>query len=908
MRRPVSRNRLCAAGLLAAALLPCVAGAAETDWSERPDDEVYVFGLRLDRYVLSEGLIVFYDGEEAFAPLGALAELLEFPIAVDPARGIAEGWFLNDDRTFRLDLAGQEVEVAGRTTTVDIAMLERHPDDIYVSLKELEHWFPIALDLRFGDLAIDVVALEPLPLQQRIAREERRRLLRPAADGQGLERVEPEERWFDWPFVDTSIEVSARHRPKETHSRGRLTTTVAGIVGGLDGEMTAVADSDQTVPNFRVRLGRRALEGGLLGPLDVREYALGDVTTPDLPLVAENTVGRGVEISTYDLDRLEQTNRVTLRGELPVGWEVEAYRNGELIDFQTDSDVGNGRYEFANLPTLAGLNEFRLVFYGPQGQTRERVESYFVTPDFAEPGRTDFRVAFNQRNRDLIDIDDSTPSQPDDGENRFVLQAEHGINETLSLGAGLASLSVDGQRRHYGNANLQGSFFGMLGQIDAALSDNGGLALGGRLQTRVGDWSFFGEQSFFEDFHSEQSDNASVSGHLRSRTSLRANGHLPDIGLGHQPLSATLSHEVAEEGEWQTSAFGRVSAVARPFNFALSSTTRLYSDRDTQSEARLLVGTLLGDFRLRGEIGVDVAPAPAFDQVVLSADWRIDDDFGARFGLRHNSGERETTSATVGLNYQFEHFALGLNVDGDTDGQYNARLGLSFSFGHDPGRDSIAVRARPFARYGAVSAQAFLDSDNDGNFDPGEQVVEGAGFSGPRLPRDARTDESGNSFIVGLEPYRATEIGLNEATLEDPFWASARPPVQVVTRPGTTTRLLFPVIETGEVDGTVVVGSTGGGALRPGGGLRVSLRDAAGRLVAETVTAYDGYYFFDRIPYGRYLLVLDPQQLRELGYAAVPPRALSIGSEEPFVIGQDLFAPPDPLVTAAGRSTTGRTE
>ncbi|GAB4395083.1 MAG: hypothetical protein Tsb0032_26190 [Kiloniellaceae bacterium] len=894
--------------MVPAVLPPCAAEAAGPAWAERPDEEVYVFGLRLDRYVLTDGLLVFYDGEQAFAPLGALAELLEFPIVVDPLSGRAEGWFINDDRSFLLELEGPAVTIAGERRAVDSAVLERHPEDIYVALSEMERWFPLALTLRFEELTIEVTALEPLALQQRIAREERHRQLRRGADERRLARVEGGDKWFDWPFVDTSIEFSGRHRPEETRAQARLTTTVAGIVGGLDGEVTTVADSEEEAPNLRLRLGRRSLDGGLLGPVGAREFALGDVTTPDLPLVAENSVGRGFQVSTYDLDRLEQTNRVTLRGELPVGWEAEVYRNGELIDFQTEDEVGNGRYEFANLSTLAGLNVFRLVFYGPQGQTRERVESYFVTPDFAEAGRTDFRVAFNQLNRDLIDLDNSGTRQVDDGENRFILQAEHGLSETLSFGGGFASLSVDGQRRHYGSVNLSSSLFGALGQLDAAVSDNGGVALGGRLQTRLDGWSLFGEQNFFQDFHSEQSDNADVSGHLRSRTTLRANGHLPDIGLGHQPLSAAVVHEIAEDGEWQTGVFGRLSAVARPFNFALSSTNRLYSDRDAESEARLLVGTLLGDFRLRGEVGLDLVPRMALDQVTLNADWRIAENFGARFGLRHNSGAQEVSSATVGVNYQFEHFAVGLNIDGDSDGQYNARLGLSFSFGHDPGRNTLAVRARLFARYGAVSAQAFLDRDNDGVFDPDEPAIAGAGFSGPRMPRDARTGDDGSSFIVGLEPYRATEIGLNEATLEDPFWASARQPVRVVTRPGSTTRLLFPVIETGEIDGTVVVGTIEDGVLRPGGGLRIHLRDDAGNVIAETVTAYDGYYFFQRIPYGSYLLELDPQQLRELGFAAVPPRRLSIGAEEPFVIGQDIFAPPDPVVTAAGRSTRGQTE
>lgn len=889
------------AGILAA-LLPHAAAAEPPPWAERPDDQVYVFGLSLDRYILSDGLVAFYDGAETFAPLGALTDLLEFPISVDPAAGTAVGWFLDEGRTFRLDLSGSFVEISGRRHEVPATAVEAHPDDIYVSLSELERWFPLAMDLQFANLTIVVTALEPLPLQERRAREERRRHLRRAAGDLELEQVGPEARWFDWPFVDTSMEVSGRRQGGELHRRGRLTTTVAGIVGGLDGEATTVADSDQEAPNFRLRLSRRSLDGGLLGPLDAREFAFGDVSTPDMPLVAENAVGRGFEVSTFDLDRLAQTNRVTLRGELPIGWEVEVYRNGELIDFQTDSDVGDGRYEFANLDTVAGFNEFRLVFFGPQGQKRELVENYFVSPNFVEPGRTDFRFAANQRNRDLIDLDDTPSRNPDDGKGRVVLQVEHGLSETLSVGAGAASLSVDGRRRNYGSVNLQGTVFGALGQLDAAVHDGGGLALGGRLQTRLDGWSFYGEQSFFEEFHSEQTDNTSVSGHLRSRSALRLNGHLPDFGFGHQPLSASVTHDIAEGGDWQTTLFGRMSAIVRPLNLALSSTTRLRRDRDAVSDARLLVGTLMGDFRLRGEVGVKFAPETRFDQVTLSADWRINEDFGARFGLRHQGGDRERTSLSTGLNYRFEHVALGLSLTGDSEGEYSATLGLSFSLGRDPRDGSLAVRPRPFARQGAVSAQVFLDRNNNGVFDGDDEPIADAGFSGPRIPRGTRTDDSGGAFIVGLAPYRETEIGLNEGTLEDPFWTSGSRPVAVVSRPGSTTTLLFPVIETGEVDGTVMIGGAGDSGWRPGAAMRVVLSDLQGRVVAETTSAYDGYYFLGRIPYGHYRVSLDPRQLEELGYLEAAPHDLALDAEEPFAIGLDLnapLAPPVPAVSAA---------
>ena len=214
------RCLLPAAGFFAAALLPCALSAqSEPAWAERPDDELYIIALRLDRYVLTDGLVVFYDGKEVFAPLGAVATLLEFPITVDPFTGTADGWFLDEDRTFHLDLAGPVVQIAGRQRDVDSKEVERHPDDIYVSLNALQDWFPLVLELNFADLAIQVRALEPLPLQERIAREERRRNLRRETERQEGDVIGPEEPWIDWPFVDTSIELSGRRQYEEYDGR-----------------------------------------------------------------------------------------------------------------------------------------------------------------------------------------------------------------------------------------------------------------------------------------------------------------------------------------------------------------------------------------------------------------------------------------------------------------------------------------------------------------------------------------------------------------------------------------------------------------------------------------------------------------------------------------------------------------
>jgi len=96
-------------------------------------------------------------------------------------------------------------------------------------------------------------------------------------------------------------------------------------------------------------------------------------------------------------DRPTEFDRITLDGDLPIGWEVELYRNEVLLDFRVDQI--SGRYSFQNVPLLFGNNILRLAFYGPQGQVREELKQIRVGPEQIKPGEHRYRFAFNQQDK-----------------------------------------------------------------------------------------------------------------------------------------------------------------------------------------------------------------------------------------------------------------------------------------------------------------------------------------------------------------------------------------------------------------------------------------------------------------------------------------------------------------------------
>ncbi|MDB5929311.1 MAG: hypothetical protein JWR60_1018, partial [Polaromonas sp.] len=63
-----------------------------------------ILDVRLDGFILSDGLTAYQDGPRVLLPLGELARLLTLAITVQPDTGSASGYVLNEERTFGLNL------------------------------------------------------------------------------------------------------------------------------------------------------------------------------------------------------------------------------------------------------------------------------------------------------------------------------------------------------------------------------------------------------------------------------------------------------------------------------------------------------------------------------------------------------------------------------------------------------------------------------------------------------------------------------------------------------------------------------------------------------------------------------------------------------------------------------------
>ncbi len=225
--------------------------------------------------------------------------------------------------------------------------------------------------------------------------------------------------------------------------------------------------------SLRVRAFRMDPDAGLLGPLRATQVVAGDVDILSGDLAGASGVGRGVFVSNRPIARPTRFGTTAVRGTLPLGWDAELYRNGQLLAFQGSSP--DGRYEF-EVSLIYGRNDLEVVLYGPQGQIRRESQSIPVGQGAVAPGKVEYWAGIIQRNRDLISFSRGPPGgRPDEGW-QYAAGAQYGLDRRTVIGASAHSLFIDTARHDYAELNLQRALGPMLFNLSAAQDLAGGRA------------------------------------------------------------------------------------------------------------------------------------------------------------------------------------------------------------------------------------------------------------------------------------------------------------------------------------------------------------------------------------------------------------------------------------------------
>jgi hypothetical protein len=885
-RRSAARTLL--AGVCCALLLASVtdvdaaqplAAAAGALAQPSAEANLLVLEVQLDGHVLSDSFTAYQDGGHVLLPLGELARLLTLAITVQPERGTASGFVIREERTFALSVNDALVTIHGRQKNFEPKLATVIGDDVYVSSKLLAHWLPIDFDVDLGRLQLRIRPREPLPLQERLAREDEAGRLRGG---------EPEHRAFPLqpspyqmasvPFIDQTLATEATSGPGSHDVQSTYTLYATGDVLGFEGSAYVATNHRSTLPgastepqpDVRLTLARHDPDAALLGPLHARTVAFGSIVLPTVPNVTIGSpTANGLILSNRPLDQPTSFDRHTFRGPLPPGWDVTLYYNDALVGYQTPRS--DGQYSFDDLPLSFGANEFRLVFNGPLGQVRVERQAFLIDGSVIAPGQVYYTLG---------------QQHGDDGGLRTIAQADLGITRMLAATGALVqrpSLDRDGERS-----------FGQLGlraYLDTAIltalqtqEEGRGSLFEFNAKTRLGRYSL--DFTHLQRQGQYDGDLLGVSAiGLRYRDVARLDGVLRTDGLPPLTLALQAARDALDGGRERIDLAGRVSAVVRGTAIT-NSLESIHSDDASSAFGALQLSRRVVDVGVSAQAGYTVSPRLSLDSLALTADRALGDAYRVTAGVQRAMSQHLTTVA-AGLTKNLGRFGLGLNVSYATNHVATVGLQLFVALGREPRSGAWMVDAQPMAGTGAISARAFVDRNMNGIRDPGEELIPDAGFilnGGGRHP--SRTDADGTAFIGHLTPGQYTDFELDPSTLADPQWKPASPGVRVLPRPGVVDVVEFPVVATSEIDGTVFL--VANGRRRGIGDAQLELVNRDGEVVASTRSSGDGYYLLHQVMPGQYTLRIAPEQADKLRLQGTLARPLTVPVDGDFINGQDF--------------------
>ena len=884
----MSRAHVLLAGALSCWVSPALTEGAPPGKVHRTEEELLLFALSLDRTPLTEAFPAYATASGSYLlPLGELCRALGIGIRVDPATFEAKGFIISESRRFRLDFATSRVEVDGRTLALDRSQVEWHETDLFVAIPLLEQWLPVTIS---ADPLAATLRLEPreeLPVQAEWLRARRQDQLRPGpAEAEPFPLITAPYALWDVPFVNQNLDLA--YRPHAQAGSRKLgyngATYLSGDLLYMSSSIFFTSRPGHLTENARGTLFRQDPDGRLLGPLGARNVALGDIFAPSLPLIGGLPRGRGLQVGNFPDAMFSGADRYSLRGTLLPGWTVEVYQNDVLVAFQRFRE--DGLYEFLDLPLRFGVNEFRLAFYGPEGQRLE--ERRRLDPSRSQtPAGSFFYQATGSHN-------DAWPAS-------YQVNTAYGLHRQLDLRLALsqapALTAVAGEQQRFGMLSLQGYLPGLSGRMDLARDWAGGTATSATLNTGWRASSLTLQQTWLDAFTSTEFNP--VHGPIRARTLGRLNLSL--FRTAPLPLQVTLDEQrdLLVNGGRVLRTSGQVGTQA--FGYSVSNTVtweRLHglpSGQDNQ-QGNLLVSKTFREVGLRAEAGYAIDGwRTRMRNLSVQGEALHFHPWILQGGYQRNV-ERGSDQYSLNLNRLEGAATISLKTSYSKEAKLFLGLGLRVGLGREPRSGRWVASARPMAAGGAVSAMAFMDSRGVGRPDPGAPALEGIGLlvnGTPRLPASSR---GGVLFQPHMGAGSVLSVSVNPGTIEDPFVKSVARGYRILPRPGKTVLLDFPMVATGEITGTAQ--RQGADGPEPLAGLRLELVRADGGFSASGLSGYDGFFDFADLLPGAYTLRVAAIEAERLEVSLPPARSFEITSSGTCLDGIPMLVVPAPPAAA----------
>jgi hypothetical protein len=829
-------------------------------------DEPGLVELRIGR-LASRTVPVVRVGDEALLPLAPLLELAEVRARL-LARGRLEATLQPGDVPLVVDLAQDTVRVGGRRLTLAPGSALLTDGEPYLAATVIGELLRTPVVVSWEDLTATIADPSALPIARRVAREEARAALLASGDAPSVE--EP-TRPLDRPYVDgLVVDYSLSAPAANPVGAGSYSLAVGADV--LGGSLEASASGAGAAVQGRQPRPELSWTGVWRGNPWLTQLRIGDAigTGP------RARFARGVALTNAPYFRSSFFGLNDYAGRLAPGWEIEAYRNGQLLAF--DSAGALGAYDLA-LPVQYGENPIDFVAYGPFGEIRRFNRNQLVMSDLLPARRTEYGASAGACGW----------SAPCAGTGN--LDVRYGLTSRWTARAGAEQFWYDtlpaGLHPYVG---ISGSPTNTLGvQLDglAGALARGAVSYQPSVDLRVaGEYTTFaggapppiaprgarsaGALSAFVRPVASASqllvegaaDRLVTTTGTRTRVRLATSYQAYDVRL--QPY-ARQELELVSGGSAESRSFAGVNAFVFP---------------------RASWGRLLGPSSLRATLearnGTGVTGAGGFVSRPVALGMRL--DLG---GVWSHGARGPLWSAVLSRDLRTLRSYTMLTDGPGSDA--SATQVVQGSVVWNGQRRAISFVPGPSVQRAGVTGRVYLDNNANGRYDAGDVPLPGVTV---RVGTTAASSDSSGWFHVwDVVPYQPVPVLVDSMTLASPLWVPATPNLSVEPGPNRYVPLDVPIVPGGVVEGRVVRRTAGG--VQGIGGARLLLTERRTRVRRVIDAFVDGDFAAIAVRPGEYELRVDDPLLERLDATAEVARfTLAPSADGTTVDGVEIVLEP----------------
>ncbi len=788
-------------------------------------------------YTLEDYAYVYEKNGKDYISLPQLASYTGFKTEKE-ANVYRISWALTPQNV-AIDLANRTVEADGVKRSLEPNEVKYIDNTVFLSTEFLERVFSIKSEIDYLNMSMKMDANQDFPTTIKKNLEKNRAGGLYSYERDSFKDYSFDNRWFGTPVLDVTLGKGWNHSSNgSTTNSDNYALNFAGLAAGLDVTAYLAGSSyNDRKPTARITGSREFLEEPG-NPIHLKRLEVGDVSGVNNSYFTDTSYGRGVSLSSFKDLILSADKTIDITGPLQEGWQVELYWNDQLMGYRQNGVAG--RYNFENLPVSYGLNTFKLVFYGPYGETRTEYKRYYSGTSPVKKGEFGYTLDAFQPERYLIEDHMDLDGERKTSKSVLDMTGYYGLTDNLTLMSGYTQ-TPNYERtdvQNFGMAGLQYAIDGLSVQynLERNLDTNRmGQHLEAQGDVYIG--TLFASADNYNKIHSPAS--ARGNDYMKDQYEARLSGLLPynmpyyvSYRFGSYEESPQKFHDIST----------RISKQVRNgVNLTLENTyyhtTHGGDDRD---EVQFGAYKWWGKFSSEAWISYDVKPNQEFREFRLRGDWRAGRRtyFTAEY-IRDLRRDMDSISLSAGKVFNFG--GLTLTVRADRDKNISAYLTYNISFAKEPNKAHIFATGN--SRFGETGSVYVNLKDENG------EPLEGVGLNANGLEKEVYTDEEGHALLPDLQTYEKTILMVDEETLPDIALYPEKDEQKIVLRPGTIRTLDIPFVHKGGVEGKLE--NTYDSMMF---GYEVIAYDENGEQALSTFTDTDGYFVLEGLKYGKYRL------------------------------------------------------